>query len=79
MTTIEQPITRSGLREELDRVLAYYATKEDLAQLETRLTQAISDQKTDLVKWMVGVQVGGIATLATIVTAIIAIMKFLGG
>ena len=33
MTTVEHPITRSELREELK----HYATKEDLAKLETRL------------------------------------------
>lgn len=42
MTTSEQPVTRSELREELDRLRdefkSYYATKADLAQLEMRLT-----------------------------------------
>ncbi len=46
MTTAEQPITRTELREEL----RHYATKKDLAELETKL-----------VKWIVGVQIGGIA------------------
>ena len=39
MATLEQPITRSELREEL----RHYASKADLAQMETRLT-----------RWMVG-------------------------
>ena len=42
MTTAEQPVTRSQLSEELDRLRdefkSYYATKADLAQLEMRLT-----------------------------------------
>lgn len=42
MTTTEQPVTRSQLREELDRLRddfkSYCATKADLAQLEMRLT-----------------------------------------
>ena len=50
MTTQDQPITRTDLPEELDRVLAYYATKEDLAQLETRLTKQMGDLKSDLTK-----------------------------
>ena len=39
MTTAEHPVTRTELREEL----RHYATKADLANLETRL-----------IKWMVG-------------------------
>ena len=39
MATLEQPITRTELREEL----RHYATKADLSELETRL-----------IKWMVG-------------------------
>ena len=35
MATVEQPITRSELREEL----RHYASKADLAQMETRLTR----------------------------------------
>ncbi len=89
MTSAEHPITRSELREEL----RHYATKEDLANLEIRLTREITDLKSEfgefkveikgdintLIKWMVGVQIGGIAAIATIATAIIAITKFLGG
>ena len=37
MTTTEHPITRSELRQELE----HYATKEDLAKLETRLIKWI--------------------------------------
>ena len=64
MTTVEQPITRSELREEL----RHYATKKDLAEMETKL-----------VKWMVGVQTGGIAALAAVTTAILTIAKILWG
>jgi len=95
MTSAEHPITRSELREEL----RHYATKEDLANLEVRLTREISDLKTEfgefkvevadlraelkgeistLIKWMVGVQVGGIAAIAAIATAVIAISRILG-
>ena len=37
MTTAEMPITRSDLREELQRELRHYATKEDLANLKADL------------------------------------------
>ena len=82
MTSAEHPITRSELREEL----SHYATKEDLANLETRLTREIAGFKAEvkgdintLIKWMVGVQIGGIAAIAAIATAIITITKILGG
>ena len=43
MAMAEQPITRSELREELDRILVHYVTKADLranlSELETRLTR----------------------------------------
>ena len=89
MTTQDQPITRTDLREELDRVLAYYATKEDLAQLETRLTKqmgdltsdltkAIGDQKDDLKGTFIQAIIG-LAGLQLIgLGTVAAIMKFLG-
>ncbi len=55
MATAEQPITRSELREEL----RHYATKEDLAAMETRM-----------VKWMVGMMMGGMAVSAAIASLI---------
>ena len=84
---------RSEIREELSQTrseirkeLSHYATKEDVANLETRLTREISGFRTEikgdissLIKWMVGVQIGGIAAIATIATAIITITKILGG
>ena len=89
MASAEHPITRSELREEL----LQYATKDDLTNLELRLTREIADLKSEfsafkvevkgdvntLIKWMVGVQVGGIAAIAAIATAIITITKILGG
>lgn len=55
MTVAEQPITRSELREEL----RHYATKEDLAAMETRM-----------VKWMVGMMMGGMAVSAAIASVV---------
>ena len=59
MASMEQPITRSELREEMAIMLQHYATKEDLAALETRL-----------VKWMVGMMMGGMAIAAAIASVI---------
>ena len=55
MTQGESPITRSELREELQ----HYATKADMAQMETRL-----------VKWMVGIMFGAAALSASIALVI---------
>ena len=55
-----QTITRQEFREELQEVLQHYATKEDLAQLETRL-----------IKWMVGITLSaafGSAAVASSIT-----------
>ena len=51
MATAEHPITRSELREELQ----HYATKADLAKLET-----------SLVKWIIGMMVASIAVASSI-------------
>ena len=79
MVTGEQPITRSELREELQSILQYYATKEDLSDLKVELTKDIGNLETRLVKWIVGVQIGRIIALTAVVTSVIAIMKFLEG
>ena len=101
---------RSELREELGQFrsevreeLRHYATKEDLVNLEIRLTREITGLRTEfvdfkgeiktdvadlraevksetntLLRWMVGVQVGGIAAIAAITTVVIAIAKVIG-
>ena len=60
MVTVEQPITRSELREEL----RHYASKADLAQMETRLT-----------RWMVGMMLGAIVAASS---ASLVIQRILG-
>ena len=56
MAIEEAPLTRSefraDLREELDRTLRHYATKADLAALETRITKAIAAQSDALTSAM---------------------------
>ena len=51
MTTAEHPVTRTELREEL----RYYATKADLANLETRL-----------IKWMVGLMISAVVAASAV-------------
>ena len=48
--------------------------KGEVAELRAELKGDISS----LIKWMVGVQVGGIAAIAAITTAVIAIAKLIG-
>ena len=83
MSTTEHPITRSELREELDRLRRefreHYATKADLEALRSELKEDIGTLETRLVKWIVGVQIGGLTALAAVSAAIIAAIKFLVG
>ena len=60
MEDIQQRVSRI----ESDR--NHLATKEDLAQLETRLVKALSDQT----KWMVGLMIATIIGVAAVSTAI---------
>ncbi len=63
MTTSEGPITRSDLRMELDDLRRefreHYATKEDLAKLETRL-----------IKWIVGQMLAAIVAASAVAVVI---------
>ena len=59
---------RTGLAEVRTEVAEFRAeVKTDIAEMEIRIT-----------KWMVGTQIGGIAALAAVGAAIIAILKLLG-
>ena len=62
MTTGEQPITRSELREELQ----HYATKADIAEVRADMAQ----METRLVKWMVGMMFGAAALAASIILVV---------
>ena len=53
--TTGHPITRAELREELDRTLQHYATKEDLANL-----------KNHLYRWMLG-SIAAAVAVATLI------------
>ena len=67
MATVELPITRSELREEL----RHYASKADLSQLEVRLAQ----METRLTRWMVGMMLGSIVAASS---ASLLIQRILG-
>jgi hypothetical protein len=66
MTTSEQPITRSELREDLQHCatkedlrdeLRHYVTKADIADVRDDMAR----METRLVKWMVGIMFGAVA------------------
>ena len=74
-------LTRTDLREELDRSLAHYATKEDLADqraevmteianLRADLKSEIANLRADLVKWMIGLMLGSVTTAVAIAVAV---------
>ena len=74
-------LTRAELREELDRSLARYATKEDLAdqhaELMTEIAHLRGDMKAeianlraDLIKWMIGLMLGSVTTAVAIAVAV---------
>ena len=46
------------------REISHYATKEDLAQLETRL-----------IKWMAGLIIGGIAAASAVATVVYRVLS----
>ncbi len=73
MTTVQIPITRAEVREEVEHVLQFYATKEDLSQLEVRLIKAIGDIRADIrgelpkaVIGLAGLQLVGLGAVAAI-------------
>lgn len=49
-------LTRSDLREELDRSLAHYATKKDLADQRTDLTTAIANLRGEMKSEIAGLR-----------------------
>ena len=62
MTTAEHPLTRSGLREELQ----HYATKEDLAKIETKIAEMESRLTWRIVLVMFGAAAAGSAVVSVI-------------
>lgn len=62
MTTVEHPLTRSGLREEL----RHYATKEDLANIETKIAEMESRLTWRIVLVMFGAAAAGSAVVSVI-------------
>lgn len=59
-------VTREDLRQELQNELRHYATKEDVANLRTDISQA----ETRLIKWMVASVLAGAAVAAAITSVI---------
>jgi len=74
-------LTRAELREELDRSLAHYATKQDLADqraevmteianLRGDMKAEIANLRADLIKWMIGLMLGSVTTAVAIAVAV---------
>jgi hypothetical protein len=74
-------LTRSELREELDRSLAHYATKADLADqraevmteisnLRADVMSEIANLRADLIKWMIGLMLGSVTAAVSIAVAV---------
>ena len=71
MTNAAHPITRSELREELDRTLQNYATKADLAELKADLHQSMHQMESRLLRWMAGWTTGGMVAITGLVLAVV--------
>ncbi len=74
-------LTRSELREELDRSLAHYATKENLADqraevmneianLRADLKSEVANLRADLIKWMISLMLGSVTAAVAIAVAV---------
>lgn len=69
MATIEERVSR------VEGGYEHVATKADLKDLEIRLTRQMGEMKADLIKWVVGMVLGGMVAAAAIATAV---ARFLG-
>ena len=63
-------VTRAELREELVYALQHYATKSDVAELEVRMIA----MEARLIRWIVGMMVGGMAAAAAIASIVAAVI-----
>ena len=68
--SISAALTRAELREELDRSLAHYATKADLAELRGEMKSEIANLRADLIKWMIGLMLGSVTAAVAIAVAV---------
>ena len=69
-STSAAALTRTDLREELDRILTRYATKADLADLRGELKSEIANLRADLIKWMIGLMLGSVTAVVAIAVAV---------
>ncbi len=63
-------LTRDDLLEELDRSLAHFATKADLAELRGELKSDFANLRADLIKWMIGLMLGSVTAAVAIAVAV---------
>lgn len=67
----ERPITRTELREEL----RHYATKADLAELETRMVERMAGMESRLIRWMIGMMFSGMLAAAAIASVVAIVLN----
>ena len=83
MTVETSPLTREDLRDELrkelDRTLRHYATKADLAALETRITQALADQTAAHTSALAEQAAAHTSAMAELTTAMASQTRWLAG
>jgi len=80
-STSAAALTRTDLREELDRSFARIVTKVDLADqraevmteianLRGELKAEMANLRADLIKWMIGLMLGSVTTAVAIAAAV---------
>ena len=83
MAVETSPLTRDDLREELrselDRTLRHYATKADLAALETRITQAMAEQSAAHTSALADQAAAHTAAIADLTAAMASQTRWLAG
>ena len=83
MAVETSPLTRDDLREELrselDRTLRHYATKADLAALETRITQAMAAQSAAHTSALADQAAAHTAAIADLTAAMASQTRWLAG
>ncbi|MDE2903097.1 MAG: hypothetical protein OXP73_08705 [Chloroflexota bacterium] len=66
----EAMLTRTELREELDRCFAKFAKKADYADMRAELKAEVANLRADLIKWMIGLMLGSVTTTVAIAVAV---------
>lgn len=68
MTTTEERLSR------LEGAYEHLATRADIADLRAELQGDMATLKTDLIRWMVGLMLGGTIATAAIISAVDSVL-----